>query len=114
MKKILASLAVTCLAAHVGSQVPPPPPQPDCVTNAAFITVGMNTYRLWTPPSHAAAVTNITLTWDPYTNFFIVVSASTNLVDWYWKTNVPIWQTNVVIPISAPAEFFRIGCNYSG
>lgn len=59
------------------------------------------------PATVAPAVTNIVLSWDPYTNAFFVLEGSTNLTTWYPVTNAPIWQTNVTVPARQPAEFFR-------
>ena len=91
--------------------LPPLPPAPS-LTNSHTIQIGTNLYRQWTPPRSQPARTNVVLTWDPYTNLFVTVQASTNLTDWYWKTNVPIWQTSVTIPVNQQFECYRIFCDY--
>ena len=61
-------------------------------------------------PSPVLPTTNILLTWDRYTNVYFEVVGRTNLsmTNWYHVTNVPVWQTNVTIPVTKPAEFFTI------
>lgn len=58
-------------------------------------------------PAHVVAVTNIVLTWQ-YTDAWFEVDSSTDMINWYWKTNVPIQATHVVIPIIGPFEFYKV------
>lgn len=61
------------------------------------------------PPANVVPVTDIVVSWQPYTNAWFELQGSTNLVDWYFKTNMPIWTTNITIPKSQtlPMEVFR-------
>lgn len=118
----VAALFCLCVSAplRLNAQVPPPPPTnapfAGTFTNSRVVQIGTNLYVAYLPPQPQPAATGTQLSWDPYTNLFVTVTASTNLADWYFKTNVPIWQTNVVIPFLNPyqPEFYRIGCNYVG
>jgi hypothetical protein len=52
-------------------------------------------------------VAGIWLVWSPPTNACYVFTASTNLQNWYAKTNVPVTATNVFIPANGNLEFYR-------
>ena len=61
------------------------------------------------PPAAAMPAPGMTLTWQPPTNACYIVQASTNLQDWYYKTNALLTATSVFIPQAPdiPAEFYR-------
>ncbi|MDE2105494.1 MAG: hypothetical protein KGL39_50170 [Patescibacteria group bacterium] len=111
-KRAIIAAMLVMLSLCAGAQPLPPlptnaPPLPPPTT----IRIGTNTYRLVTPVPRAA-ITNILLSWSPYTNFFLFVDGSTNLVDWYRKTNLVCLPTNALVPVTGPREFYRIGCDY--
>ena len=64
--------------------------------------------RHWPATTNIIVVTSITIGWLPPTNVVYRIEASTNLVDWYFKTNKFLWETNATFPLSQPQEFFRI------
>lgn len=53
-------------------------------------------------PSHG-----VTLGWE-YTNVTFIVQASTNLIDWYFKTNVGFGSMQVFIPSTMSSEMYRM------
>lgn len=86
------------------------------LVGAQTIVIGTNIYKLWTPPKAQAAVTNIVVSWNAYTNTWFQIDGSTNLADtngWYFVTNVPCWRTNVTIVATKPQEFFRVSTIYT-
>src|ERR1700743_1986753 len=62
-------------------------------------------------------ITKIMLEWSADTNAYYRIDATTNLssTNWYCKTNIPIYFTNVCIPIDTniPQEYYKISAHYS-
>jgi len=59
--------------------------------------------------SMATPSRKIVLSWNQYTNVYFQVEGTTNLLDWYFVTNIfPKWPTNCALPMNRQAEFFRI------
>ncbi|HEV2694226.1 MAG TPA: hypothetical protein VG347_15135 [Verrucomicrobiae bacterium] len=96
--KTPAIILFALCALFVSAQPLPPPPVTS--TNTAL--------KLIVNPPHLRIITNCELTWDAYTNVYFEVRGSTNLGSWYHVTNVPVWKTNVVIPVIRSQEFFKI------
>lgn len=72
------------------------------------VVIRTNLQHRYPVPLNQVARTNITLAFDPYTNIWFEVDGSTDLVNWYWKTNIPVWQTNITFPMNQNQEFYRI------
>lgn len=110
---ILLSLALFFAALFVALAQPLPPALPSAVgprTNNLFAK------HATLPQPSFPAITNITLTWSPYTNAYVQVQACTDMFQTNWTvvTNVPLWATNVVLPISEPQQFFRVRAVFDG
>jgi hypothetical protein len=110
---ILTSIIVLICSVLVACGQPMPPALPSAVgprTNNLFAK------HATLPQPSFPAITNITLTWSPYTNAYVQVQACTDLFQTNWTvvTNVPLWATNVVLPISEPQQFFRVRAVFDG
>jgi len=96
------AILLTLLAITVSAQMPPPLPE---LSTNWIVRVSTNA---------VAARTNSALCWDAYTNVWFNLEVSTNLVDWCFFTNVPVWKTNLIVSTTEPVQFFRIKTCYAG
>lgn len=56
--------------------------------------------------------TNMQISWNPYTNVRFAVSNSPDLTNWTWYTNVPVWQTSLIVPMNHPEMFYKVTTIY--
>ena len=97
LRLVVALLLVSLTGFSQSNLLPPLPP-----TNRVA--------HCWPAPKAQAAVTNIILTWSPYTNCWFEVLGTTNLAgtNWYHVTNTPIWLSTQSIPVTKPFELFKV------
>lgn len=67
------------------------------------------------PPAQMIVITNLVVSWDPYTNAYFEVMGKTNLTgtNWYHITNASMAATSVVLRATKPQEFFKVETRYN-
>lgn len=56
--------------------------------------------------------TNMVISWNPYTSVYFAVSNSPDMINWTLYTNVPVWQTSLVVPMNHPEMFYKVATQY--